>query len=199
MGLLSFLGIALPWLTRGFLSKGTNSGLLSQFAGLAQEMTDIKNPLAYEKLLNDSQLLLQFQQKAFVMQQEYMKAVCQDRMHARKRDVWLFNKAGKNYRADKMIYIACAGLVGCLAVLGICRSALSGELVSILSAAIGVFGSCLKDAYVFEFGQGRVQSFGSGFLQSNYNGNYSGNYQNGFGIGNDNQATFPGESNGGDF
>ena len=158
MGLLSFIGLALPWLANSFFDKGANSDLLGKLSGLAHELTNTTNPKAYGTVLNDPQLLLRFQQQACLIQKEYMKSICQDRMQARRRDVWLFNKAGHNYRADKMIYIACGGLVSCLGILGICRSSLSGELVSILSAAIGVFGSCLKDAYVFEFGQGKINN-----------------------------------------
>lgn len=155
MGLINFITSALPWIGKAFLKNSNNAGLLDKFENLAQELSGTEGMDAYNKVLLDSKLLLEFQQSAWQLQQEYAKHVCKDRMNARKRDLFLLQKNGKNYRADKMIYIACFGLICCMAVLGFGSSVLTAELVAIISTTMGVFGSCLKDAYVFEFGQGK--------------------------------------------
>ncbi|QEK38045.1 hypothetical protein FZC35_01495 [Candidatus Cytomitobacter indipagum] len=72
-----------------------------------------------------------------------------DRKNARKRDA-LLSKHEKRKR-HIMLFLAFAGLSFCLLVLGMI-SDLSTEMICIISTAAGIFGSCLKDAYVFEFG-----------------------------------------------
>lgn len=156
MPLLGFLSLALPWFSKAFFTNKTNGGLLNKMEGLVYNLTGTEGREGFNEILNNPETLLAFQKQALSMQQEYVKHICQDRMSARKRDMLFLNKDGKNKRADRMIYIACFGLFACVAALWICRKALSVELVSIISAIIGVFGSCLKDAYVFEFGSGKL-------------------------------------------
>jgi hypothetical protein len=47
------------------------------------------------------------------------------------------------------------GLILCLLSLAYFAQDLPGEAVGILSTIAGIFGSCLKDAYAFEFGSSR--------------------------------------------
>jgi hypothetical protein len=54
-----------------------------------------------------------------------------------------------------MVLAAGLGLLSCLMFLIFYRRALSTEAVTIVSAIAGIFGSCLKDAYAFEFGASR--------------------------------------------
>lgn len=154
--ILNFLSLALPWFSKAFFSSKNNTGFLGKMEGLVGDLTGLGGLDAYSAVLRDPEMLLNFQKQALAMQQEYVKHICQDRMSARKRDLFLLDKGGSNKRADRMIYIACFGLLACICALWICRKALSVELVSIISAIIGVFGSCLKDAYVFEFGSGKL-------------------------------------------
>lgn len=78
-----------------------------------------------------------------------------DRLDARARDRVLVHRAGHNIRADIMVIAAALGLVGCLLVLSFCQGHLPGEAIGIISTIAGIFGSCLKDAYAFEFGSSR--------------------------------------------
>jgi len=155
MPLLGFLNLVLPWFSKAFFANSNQGSLLKKMEGLVYNLTGTPGEDGYKTLLQDPEMLLNFQKQALNIQQEYVKHICQDRIHARKRDM-LFMKKGGNHRADRMIYIACFGLFSCVVILWICRQALSVELVSIISAIIGVFGSCLKDAYVFEFGSGKL-------------------------------------------
>jgi hypothetical protein len=43
----------------------------------------------------------------------------------------------------------------CLGSLAFFKETLPGEAVGIISTIAGIFGSCLKDAYAFEFGSSR--------------------------------------------
>lgn len=72
-----------------------------------------------------------------------------DRKNARKRDVLLSRHAKR--KRNVMLFLAFIGLVSCLSILGLV-SELSTEMICIISTTAGIFGSCLKDAYVFEFG-----------------------------------------------
>ena len=78
-----------------------------------------------------------------------------DRESARLRDIALANAGRSNLRADIMVVAAAMGLVSCLVTITLYRSALPGEAVGIISTVAGIFGSCLKDAYAFEFGSSR--------------------------------------------
>lgn len=78
-----------------------------------------------------------------------------DRASARSRDVEIIQAGGKNTRADAMVIGAVVGLIACLAVLVVFRAQIPGEAVGIISTIAGIFGSCLKDAYAFEFGSSK--------------------------------------------
>jgi hypothetical protein len=54
-----------------------------------------------------------------------------------------------------MVISAVVGLISCLAIICIFRHELPGEVIGIISTIAGIFGSCLRDAYNFEFGSSR--------------------------------------------
>lgn len=88
-------------------------------------------------------------------QREIDSLMMQDRANARQRDSALFQAGRRNFRGDIMVLSALLGLLGCLAALTIFKMSLSGEVIGIVSTIAGIFGSCLKDAYAFEFGSSR--------------------------------------------
>lgn len=88
-------------------------------------------------------------------QREIEKLGMEDRSNARQRDAALFQSGRRNLRGDIMVLSALLGLLGCLAALTIFKMSLSGEVIGIVSTIAGIFGSCLKDAYAFEFGSSR--------------------------------------------
>ena len=88
-------------------------------------------------------------------QREIEKLGMEDRSNARQRDTSLFQSGRRNLRGDVMVLSALLGLLGCLAALTIFKMSLSGEVIGIVSTIAGIFGSCLKDAYAFEFGSSR--------------------------------------------
>lgn len=79
----------------------------------------------------------------------------EDRANARMRDSQITHLQKRNVRADIMVLGALVGLVGCLCMLTFYKMTLSGEVIGIISTIAGIFGSCLKDAYAFEFGSSR--------------------------------------------
>lgn len=78
-----------------------------------------------------------------------------DTMNARTRDIYKLYLSKSNKRADVMVISAALGLLLCLVVLGCLSKSLPGEIIGIISTVAGMFGSCLKDAYAFEFGSSR--------------------------------------------
>ena len=62
---------------------------------------------------------------------------------------------GRNKRLNIMVIGAAVGLISCMFLLASYRGDLPGEVVGIISTVSGIFGSCLKDAYSFEFGSSR--------------------------------------------
>ena len=86
-------------------------------------------------------------QKQFVPKSE--KPICSD------NKIGMLNAYNKNKRLNIMILGAVFGLVFCLLMLTFYKGDLPGEVVGIISTVAGIFGSCLKDAYSFEFGSSR--------------------------------------------
>ncbi len=73
---------------------------------------------------------------------------------ARARDLTLA-ALGSARRGDWMVVLAALGLIASLGALTIFKDVLSGEAIGIISTISGIFGSCLKDAFGFEFGSSR--------------------------------------------
>jgi len=59
-----------------------------------------------------------------------------------------------NIRMGLLVLGALIGLLACVILLSFSKD-LSGEAVGLISAVSGIFGSCLKDIYSFEFGSSR--------------------------------------------
>lgn len=97
---------------------------------------------------NSPETVLQFQK-------EVSKFALDDRINARQRDTSIFQVGKRNLRGDIMVLSALLGLLGCLSPLTVFKMSLSGEVIGIISTIAGIFGSCLKDAYAFEFGSSR--------------------------------------------
>ena len=108
-----------------------------------------------QALKADPQILIQFQQGILKMAQELELGEYKDREDARLRDIAFINAGRNNLRADIMVISAALGLIFCLLTITMYRHTLPGEAVGIISTVAGIFGSCLKDAYAFEFGSSR--------------------------------------------
>lgn len=100
-------------------------------------------------------LLIEFQKHMLELENNYALAFFRDRQSARERDAIFMQSKMRNYRGDVMVLCAALGLVFCLLALTYFAHDLPGEAVGILSTIAGIFGSCLKDAYAFEFGSSR--------------------------------------------
>lgn len=97
-------------------------------------------------------------------EQQVQQLALEDRANARERDTALFSLGRRNVRADIMVLSALLGLLGCLGALTLFKLSLSGEVIGIISTIAGIFGSCLKDAYAFEFGSSRGSKEKEGHL-----------------------------------
>ncbi len=141
-----------PWLEK-YIGLAFNKKLLSHIGDIANHVAGSDNiHAALERIKNTPELKVEFQKALLVAQETYMRAALQDRQHARERDMAVLKAKGVNRRANIMVVLAAFGLASCLGVLSIFRKNLSGEVVGIISTVAGIFGSCLKDAYAFEFG-----------------------------------------------
>lgn len=127
-----------------------------QAVGMAQSITGETDPLkVIGSLKGDPKLLAKFQQALLQMAHELELAAYKDRDNARARDIALAHAGRSNLRADIMVLSAAFGLIACLLTITLYRTSLPGEAVGIISTIAGIFGSCLKDAYAFEFGSSR--------------------------------------------
>lgn len=149
-----------PWLER-YLGVAFNKKLFSHLGDIATRIAGTDSvQSALDRIKNTPELKVEFQKALLLAEESYMKASLLDRQHARERDMALFKAKGTNRRANVMVVLAALGLASCLLVLSFFKEALSGEVVGIVSTVAGIFGSCLKDAYAFEFGnfKGRSES-----------------------------------------
>ncbi len=130
---------------------------------IAQSAVNIAQNLTGEKegshilqaLQRDPKLLVDFQQAILQMARDRDLAIYKDRDSARLRDMAIIQEGRRNLRADIMVIAAALGLIVCLITITLYRTNLPGEAVGIISTIAGIFGSCLKDAYAFEFGSSR--------------------------------------------
>jgi hypothetical protein len=107
------------------------------------------------RLQHDQNLVLEFQKAIIDSEKEIEMAILKDKESARNRDIAIINTGRRNKRADIMVISAALGLILCLVIITIYQDKLPGEAVGIISTIAGIFGSCLKDAYNFEFGSSR--------------------------------------------
>ncbi|MDR0744562.1 MAG: hypothetical protein LBE97_01235 [Holosporales bacterium] len=123
---------------------------------IAKSVTNAKDEFdAVEKLKSDKRLLTLFQKALINSEREIELAIIKDKENARTRDIAIINSGKRNKRADIMVLAAAIGLVVCLLTLIVYKKDLPGEAVGIISTIAGIFGSCLRDAYNFEFGSSR--------------------------------------------
>jgi len=67
-------------------------------------------------------------------------------------------------RANVLVIGAVLGLIACLAVLALYRKDVPGEVVGIVSTIAGIFGTCVRDAFQYEFGSSRGSAEKSALL-----------------------------------
>ncbi|MDR0630693.1 MAG: hypothetical protein LBF70_01510 [Holosporales bacterium] len=137
--------------------SGSNAESISEkIIGIAKSITKMQNETeVVKKLKTDKHALLLFQKALINSEHEIELAVIKDKENARIRDTAFINAGKRNKRADVMVISAAIGLFICLATIVIYQKTLPGEAVGIISTIAGIFGSCLKDAYNFEFGSSR--------------------------------------------
>lgn len=123
---------------------------------IAKNVTNSNNEHdAIAKLQADTKLIADFKNEITKSEKEIELAIIKDKENARNRDIAIINMGMRNKRADIMVVAAALGLVICLGAITFFQDKLPGEAVGIISTIAGIFGSCLKDAYNFEFGSSR--------------------------------------------
>jgi hypothetical protein len=137
--------------------SGTKAESISQkVVDIAKSITQTTNESeAIERLKADKNMYMLFQKALLNSEREIELAIIKDKQNARSRDIAIINSGKRNKRADVMVISAAVGLIICLGSICIYQKDLPGEVVGIISTIAGIFGSCLKDAYNFEFGSSR--------------------------------------------
>jgi hypothetical protein len=149
--LAAFFPSIVRWLKDGDNEKVASDVLkIAQYVTGEDELLDIQ-----KKLTHNPMAVIDFQRALIDLEKGLKCEEVQDRHSARKRDISLIKSGRKNWRADIMVIAAALGLAACLFSLALYRYSLPGEAVGIISTIAGIFGSCLKDAYTFEFGSSR--------------------------------------------
>lgn len=151
LGLIEFAPIIAKWL----------SG--SKAETFAKKIIDVAKTVTKSQSVDDAikalggncSLVSDFQKEVVRLDAEIEMSLLADRQNARDRDLELLRAGHANRRADLMVLSAALGLVMCLLSLAFYSDILPGEAVGIISTIAGIFGSCLKDAYSFEFGSSR--------------------------------------------
>lgn len=152
MGLAQFAPAVIRWITG---SKDAEA-VARDVVGVAQTVTGAGSPQeALARIQADQAAQMAFREKLLERSAELDKAYLADVQSARARDVELRKVGDHNRRADVMVVGAVVGLICCLLALIFFRKEIPGEAVGIISTIAGIFGSCLKDAFSFEFGSSR--------------------------------------------
>ena len=106
------------------------------------------------KLNTNKEMQNKLQELLVKNEYEIELSIIQDKQNARIRDVEYIKSNRRNTRADIMVLVAALCLILCLVIIVYCKN-MPGEVLGIISTMAGIFGSCLKDAYSFEFGSSR--------------------------------------------
>ena len=155
------IGMALaqfaPSLIRLFSGSDKAAEVAEKVVDVAKAITGAPTgEAALETLQASPDKVLEFRQAIATQQSDLEKAYLADVADARNRDIELRKiTGGSNIRADLAVLAVVIGLIACLAVLGLYREKMPGEVVGIVSTIAGIFGSCLKDYFQFEFGSSR--------------------------------------------
>ncbi|MBW8309830.1 MAG: hypothetical protein K0M45_09415 [Candidatus Paracaedibacteraceae bacterium] len=150
-GLAQFIPSIARWLA-GEKAEEVAENVLN----IAKRVTGIEDSSDMLRLLLEQpELVIEFQKAILNLEAELELAALQDKQDARARDMALIKTGRHNIRADIMVISAAGGLISCLVTLAYYSEFLPGEAVGIISTVAGIFGSCLKDAYAFEFGSSR--------------------------------------------
>ena len=129
---------------------------LERVLDVAKEITGESEAFASWSALKDNpEMLCSLHQRVMEMELDQQKLVMDDRHSARQRDLAFIQSTKRNRRADIMVLAAAMGLLSCLLAITYFAGQMPGEAVGIISTVAGIFGSCLKDAYAFEFGSSR--------------------------------------------
>ena len=143
------------WLSHDDDPQATRS-VAEKVVNIAKKVTQCDDVTdAVKTLQNDAKMLMDFQKEIIKLDNDMERSFLNDLQDARARDMALASAGRQNIRADIMVIAAAAGLALCLGTLVIYQGHLPGEAVGIISTIAGIFGSCLKDAYAFEFGSSR--------------------------------------------
>lgn len=139
-----------------FLSGSKVEAVSNKILEIAKTVTNAKNEFeAVEKIKIDNEMATAFQKAISESEKEIELSIIKDRENARNRDIAFVNSGRRNKRADIMVISAAMGLIICLLSIIFFQEKLPGEAVGIISTVAGIFGSCLKDAFNFEFGSSR--------------------------------------------
>lgn len=151
LGLAEFAPVIARWM------GGDNAeNIAHHVVEVAKKVTGHSDPVEASKALAENSLLIaEFQKEVIKIEAELELQFMADRQNARERDIAIAQAGRRNVRADIMVLSAAVGLVTCLWTLTSYAGRLPGEAVGIISTIAGIFGSCLKDAYTFEFGSSR--------------------------------------------
>ncbi len=156
--IMNFLRIlsAIPWCLR---FDNDDTGIISRIMKTIYSLTnEVDEDAIVMMLKNNPMLLSRLQSEIMNVISEVETGYVQDRCDARKRDIIIREKYNDtNKRANMMILFSAVGFIGCLILIGYMTEDTASEFTCALSTMCGIFGACLRDAYVFEFG-GRRQN-----------------------------------------
>ncbi|MDR0625089.1 MAG: hypothetical protein LBF72_01385 [Holosporales bacterium] len=151
LGLIEFAPIIAKWLSGNKAEKF--AAKVVDIAKIVTKSSSVDE--AIRALGGNCRFVSDFQKEIIQLDAELEISLLEDRQNARNRDIEFLRAGYANRRADLMVLSAALGLVMCLFSLAFYSDVLPGEAVGIISTIAGIFGSCLKDAYSFEFGSSR--------------------------------------------
>ncbi|MDR1266899.1 MAG: hypothetical protein LBJ70_00725 [Holosporales bacterium] len=151
LSLAEFAPVIRRWVTGP--SAGINAKIV---VTAARQLTKTRDSVEMVRLFREDPGKVRcFQSELLTLSEQLEDSLLKSSQEERLRTLTTILAGRKNLRGDLMVIAAALGLIFCLSVLIFCKEALPGEAVGILSTISGIFGSCLKDAYGFEFGSSR--------------------------------------------
>ncbi len=131
------------------LAKITDSlgnGKKCLFTKIIQTITGEEDETALEALCKDPNTLLKFQNVIVEYEKSLRELEQRNREHAYKKAIELRGQS------RLMLFVTLTGLLGCIFSLIYYHNTLTIDIISILGSITFLFGSCLKDIFIFEYG-----------------------------------------------
>lgn len=144
------------------ITSSLGNGKKCLFTKIIQAITGEEDETALEALCKDPNTLLKFQNVIVEHEKSLRELEQRNRENAYKKAIELKSQS------RLMLFVTVSGLLGCIFSLIYYHDTLTIDIISILGSVTFLFGSCLKDIFIFEYGLSDIHRSKLGSFTASY-------------------------------